>query len=74
MENKIEIKATTTVEELTEIINGNEAAEVATAFHDYMRKQTDGWYEQYDRANKAEKELAGIKAALVNYAIKQLNQ
>ena len=74
MEDKIEIKATTTVEELTEIINSNGTTEVAEAFHKYMRKHTDDWYEQYDRAKKAEKELAGIKDVLVKFALNQMQR
>ena len=74
MENKIEIKTDMTVEELTQIIFSNDASAVAKAVHTHIIKQVNNWYEQYDRANKAEKELAEIKAALVNYAIKQLNQ
>ena len=58
MEEKIEIKTTTTEEDLLGIINGNTAEEVANAFREYMTKQTSDWYDQYDRANKAEKELA----------------
>lgn len=74
MEEKIEIKTTTTEEELLGIINGNTAEEVAKAFREYMTKQTSDWYDQYDRANKAEKELAGIKAVLVGYAIKKIKE
>ena len=74
MEEKIEIKTTTTEEELLGIINGNTAEEVANAFREYMTKQTSDWYDQYDRANKAEKELADIKTILVGYAIKKIKE
>ena len=74
MEEKIEIKTTTNEEELLGIINGNTAEEVAKAFHEYMTKQTDDWFGQYDRANKAEKELADIKAVLVGYIIKKIKE
>ena len=74
MEEKIEIKTTTTEEELLGIINGNTAEEVANAFREYMTKRTSDWYDQYDRANKAEKELADIKAVLVGYAIKKIKE
>lgn len=74
MENKIEIKTTTTEEELHGIIFNNPADVTAKAFCEYMTKQTSDWYEQYARANKAEKELAEIKATIFNWAIKQLNQ
>lgn len=74
MEEKIEIKTTTTEEELLGIINGNTAEEVAKAFREYMTKQTSDWYDQYDRANKAEKELANIKAALVEFALATLKE
>lgn len=74
MENQINIEHTVTVEELKEIIENNEANEVAKAIYNLINKQTGDWYEQYDRANKAEKELAGLKATLFNWAIKQLNQ
>ena len=46
MEEKIEIKTTTTEEELLDIINGNTAEEAAKAFCEYMTKQTSDWYEQ----------------------------
>ena len=74
MEEKIEIKTTTTEEELLGIITGNTEEEVAKAFHEYMTKKTDDWYDQFDRANKAEKELADIKAVLVGYAIKKIKE
>ena len=74
MEEKIEIKTTTTEEELLGIINGNTAEEVAKAFREYMTKQTSDWYDQYDRANKAEKELADIKAVLVEFALTTLKE
>lgn len=74
MEEKIEIKTTATEEELLGIINGNTAEEAAKAFREYMTKQTSDWYGQYDRANKAEKELADIKAVLVGYAIKKIKE
>lgn len=73
-ENKIEIKNNTTVEELTEIVMNNEPEKFIKAFHDYMMKQVDNWYVQYDRANKAEKELASIKDVLIKYALKQMEQ
>ena len=74
MEEKIEIKTTTNEEELVGIINGNTAEEVANAFRGYMTKQTSDWYNQYDRANKAEEDLADIKAVLVGYAIKKIKE
>ena len=74
MEEKIEIKTTTTEEELLGIINGNTAEEVANAFREYMTKQTSDWYDQYDRANKAEKELADIKAVLAEFALITLKE
>lgn len=74
MEEKIKITPTTTEEGLLDIINGNTAAETAKALHEYMTKRTDDWYDQYDRANKAEKELANIKAILVGYAIKKIKE
>ena len=74
MEEKIEIKTTTTEEELLGIINGNTAEEVANAFREYMTKQTSDWYDQYDRANKAEKELAYIKSVLVEFALITLKE
>ena len=74
MEEKIEIKVTATEEDLLGIINGKTAEEVAKAFRNYMTKQTNDWYEQYDRANKAEKELADIKAFLAGYAIKKIKE
>lgn len=74
MEEKIEIKTTTTEEELLGIINGNTAEEVANAFRKYMTKQTSDWYDQYDRANKAEKELADIKSVLVEFALITLKE
>ena len=74
MEEKIEIKTTTTEEELLGIINGITAEEAANAFREYMTKQTSDWYDQYDRANKAEKELTDIKAVLVGYAIKKIKE
>lgn len=74
MENKIEIKSTTSVEELTQIIMNNEPEDAAKAFRNYINKQTEDWYEQYSRADKAEKELAEANAAILNWAIKQMNQ
>lgn len=74
MEEKIEIKTTTTEEELLGIINGNTAEEVANAFREYMTKQTSDWYDQYDRANTAEKELADIKSVLVKFALITLKE
>lgn len=74
MEEKIEIKTTTTEEELLGIINGNTAEEVAEAFRGYMTNQTSDWYDQYDRANKAEKELAYIKSVLVEFALITLKE
>lgn len=74
MEEKIEIKTTTTEEELQGIIFNNPADVTAKAFREYMTKQTSDWYAQYDRANKAEKELADIKAVLVGYAIKKIKE
>lgn len=74
MEDKIEIKETTTVEELTEIIMANDAAEVAEAFFNYMTKQTGDWYKQYHRADVAEKELSEIKAVLVKFALNQMQR
>ena len=74
MEEKIEIKNTTTEEELLGIINGNTAEEVAEAFRGYMTNQTSDWYDQYDRANKAEKELAYIKSVLVEFALITLKE
>ena len=74
MEDKIEIKETTTVEELTEIIMANDAAEVAEAFFNYMTKQMGDWYKQYRRADVAEKELSEIKSVLVKFAISQIEK
>ena len=74
MENKIEITPATTVDELIEIIDNNATTEIAKAFHAYMIKQTNEWYEQYARSDKAEKELAEANAAILNWAIKQMNQ
>jgi hypothetical protein len=74
MEEKIKITPTTTEEGFLAIINGNTAEETAKALSKYMTKQTSDWYGQYDRANKAEKELADIKAILVGYAIKKIKE
>ena len=74
MENKIKITPTTTLAELTEIFTNNEPEDAAKAVRNYIEAQTHIWYEQYDRANKAEKELAEANAAILNWAIKQMNQ
>lgn len=74
MEEKIEIKNETTEVELLNIILNNTAEEVAKAFRKYMDKQVDSWYIQYSRADKAEKELADIKAALVEFALTTLKE
>jgi hypothetical protein len=74
MEEKIEIKTTTTEEELHGIINGNTAEEVAKAFREYMTKNTSDWYREYDRANTAEKELADIKSVLAKFALITLKE
>lgn len=74
MEEKIEIKNATTEVELLDIILNNTAEEVAKAFRKYMDEQVDKWYYQYDRAAKAEKELADIKATLVEFALTTLKE
>lgn len=74
MEEKIEIKVTATEEDLLDIINNNTPEAVAKAFHAYIIEKNGKWYKEYDRANKAEKELASIKDAIVAYAVKRMKE
>lgn len=74
MEDKIKITCTITEEELLVIITNNEPSEVAKAFFDYIIHDNGRWYDEHERANRAEKELASLKEVLVAYTLKIMKE
>lgn len=75
MENQVEINITyqTSIEELVEIIKSNPADVVANAIHESFMKDLHKWAEEYERAEKAEKELSKTRSILADAYLKQLS-
>lgn len=71
-QNKIQIECTTSEAQLCEIIKTNNPEDVAKSFRDYITRQTNSWWTERDRADKAEKQLREIEHELAKVYIVKL--